>query len=139
MFSLFHDSSLGKMDLEWAFDLICNEFEIEHRLTKPYHPWTNGMVEKSNDTVKSNTTWIHMYETKEEMETDIWQFMLFYNLFRRHGWIVREWKWKTPYDALVYYHNIMPEIFTKSPDQFKKDLNTFAKEKNLEILQRWNK
>ena len=24
------------------FDRVCRENGIEHRLTKPYHPWTNG-------------------------------------------------------------------------------------------------
>jgi len=28
------------------FDMICAANEIEHRLTKPNHPWTNGQVER---------------------------------------------------------------------------------------------
>ncbi len=31
------------------FDQICREHGIEHRLTKPNHPWTNGQVERMND------------------------------------------------------------------------------------------
>ena len=27
------------------FDMICEANGIEHRLTKPNHPWTNGQVE----------------------------------------------------------------------------------------------
>ena len=30
------------------FDQICRENDIEHRLTKPNHPWTNGQVERMN-------------------------------------------------------------------------------------------
>src|SRR3954449_6571762 len=30
------------------FVRICNEHGIRHRLTKPYHPWTNGQAERMN-------------------------------------------------------------------------------------------
>ena len=40
----------------WArqmrFDMIGEEHDIEHRLTKPNHPWTNGLVERMNRTIK---------------------------------------------------------------------------------------
>ena len=48
------------------FDMICEANGIEHRLTKPNHPWTNGQllsdckqslasqrVERMNRTIKS--------------------------------------------------------------------------------------
>src|SRR5215211_5305319 len=38
-----------------AFDRVCREHGIEHRLTKPYHPWTNGQAERMNRTVKDAT------------------------------------------------------------------------------------
>ena len=34
------------------FDQICRANGIEHRLTKPNHPWTNGQVERMNRTLK---------------------------------------------------------------------------------------
>ena len=34
------------------FDMICEANGIEHRLTKPNHPWTNGQVERMNRTIK---------------------------------------------------------------------------------------
>src|SRR5918993_442034 len=34
------------------FDRVCREHGIEHRLTKPYHPWTDGQAERMNRTVK---------------------------------------------------------------------------------------
>ncbi|RAK09897.1 integrase-like protein [Salipiger aestuarii] len=37
------------------FDMICKANEIEHRLTKPNHPWTNGQVERMNRTIKEAT------------------------------------------------------------------------------------
>ena len=31
-----------------AFDVMCAALGIRHRLTKPRHPWTNGLVERAN-------------------------------------------------------------------------------------------
>lgn len=37
------------------FDMRCQERGIEHRLTKPNHPWTNGQVERMNRKIKDAT------------------------------------------------------------------------------------
>ena len=37
------------------FDRLCLLHGIEHRLTKPNHPWTNGQVERMNRTIKKAT------------------------------------------------------------------------------------
>ena len=37
--------------------------DIEHRLTKPRHPWTNGQVERMNRTIKDATVKRFYYET----------------------------------------------------------------------------
>ncbi len=34
----------------YIFDRVCIEHGIEHRPTKPYHPWTNGEAERRNRT-----------------------------------------------------------------------------------------
>lgn len=36
----------------YPFDRACWRHDIEHRLTKPKHPWTNGQVERMNRTIK---------------------------------------------------------------------------------------
>jgi transposase-like protein len=38
------------------FDIICQNNNIEHRLTKFRHPWTNGQVEVTNRIIKRYTT-----------------------------------------------------------------------------------
>src|ERR1039458_10584746 len=37
------------------FDLLCRSHEIEHRFTKPNHPWTNGQVKRMNRILKEAT------------------------------------------------------------------------------------
>jgi IS30 family transposase len=37
------------------FDMISETNGIEHRLTKPNHPWENGQVERMNRTIKEAT------------------------------------------------------------------------------------
>jgi transposase-like protein len=37
------------------FGRVCNENGIVHKLTKPYHPWTNGQAERMNRTIKDAT------------------------------------------------------------------------------------
>lgn len=42
----------GEIFRAHAFELACAQNHIEHRLTKPNHPWTNGQVERMNRTLK---------------------------------------------------------------------------------------
>ena len=44
-----------RIDRWHAFDWACEQARIEHRLTKPRCPWTNGHVEWMNRTVKDAT------------------------------------------------------------------------------------
>ncbi|GEP58918.1 hypothetical protein RSO01_60840 [Reyranella soli] len=38
-----------------AFEVACVADDIDHRLTKPKRPWTNGQVERINRTIKDAT------------------------------------------------------------------------------------
>ena len=38
-----------------AFDKVCEDNHIDHRLTKPPQPWTNGQVERMNGSIKEAT------------------------------------------------------------------------------------
>jgi hypothetical protein len=44
------------------FDMICAANAIEHRLTKPNHPWTDGQVDRMNWTIKDATVKQFHYE-----------------------------------------------------------------------------
>jgi transposase InsO family protein len=50
------------------FDRACANHGIEHRLTKPNHPWTNGQVERMNRTIKEATVQRYHYDRHEQLE-----------------------------------------------------------------------
>ena len=60
------------------FDRICREHGIEHRLTKPNHPWTNGQVERMNRTLKKPPSRYH-YETHQQLREHLEAFLNAYN------------------------------------------------------------
>ena len=49
--------ALDAGEIVWAhaFELACAKAGIDHRLTKPFHPWTNGQVERMNRTIRTPT------------------------------------------------------------------------------------
>jgi len=100
-------------------DLICKENNIDHRCTKPFTPKTNGMVEKANDIIKKGTIKKTSYSSIEEMKEDLTNFLVHYNLHRRHGSLRRELKVKTPFNAVEKWHELDPEIFKEKPSEFK--------------------
>ncbi len=65
------------------FDMICEANGIEHRLTKPNHPWTNGQVERMKRTIKGATVKRFHYESHDQLRTHLTDLMAVYNFPRR--------------------------------------------------------
>ena len=65
------------------FDRACREHGIEHRLTKPNHPWTNGQVERMNRTIKDATVKRYHYESHDQLVRHLANFVAAYNFARR--------------------------------------------------------
>ena len=61
------------------FDIICAANGIEHRLTKPNHPWTNGQVERMNRTIKDATVKRYHYDSHDHLRTHLSDFLDAYN------------------------------------------------------------
>jgi transposase InsO family protein len=92
------------------FDQICRANGIEHRLTKPNHPWTNGQVERMNRTIKEATVNRYHYETHGQLRTHLANFVSAYNFGRR----LKILKGLSPYEYIC-------NIWTKEPDRFILD------------------
>ena len=88
----------------------------EHRLTRPYTPKTNGLVERMNGLIKENTTKQHRYQSSTEMIVDLQQWMIRYNFCRKNRRIGR----LTPFEAVCKWYEKQPVIFRKKPEHLLK-------------------
>jgi hypothetical protein len=79
------------------FDRLCRENEIEHRLTKPNHPWTNGQVKRMNRTLKDATVKRYHYDSHEQLRTHLQLFLDAYNHARR----LKTLRGLTPYEHVL--------------------------------------
>lgn len=66
-----------------AFEYACAVANIDHRLTKPNHPWTNGQVERMNRTLKEATVRKYHYGSHDELRTHLQNFVDAYNFAKR--------------------------------------------------------
>jgi transposase InsO family protein len=92
------------------FDMRCQENGIEHRLTKPNHPWTNGQVERMNRTLKEATVRRYHDETHDQLREHLGAFLAAYNFAKR----LKTLKGLTPYEFIC-------KRWTEKPDQFRLD------------------
>ncbi len=92
------------------FDMICEANGIEHRLTKPNHPWTNGQVERMNRTIKDATVKRYHYDSHAKLRSHLSDFLDAYNFARR----LKTLSGLTPYEYIC-------KIWTSEPDRFIVD------------------
>jgi transposase InsO family protein len=94
-----------------AFEYACAQNDIEHRLTKPYHPWTNGQVERMNRTLKDATVRRDYYESHDQLRAHLQLFLDAYNYARR----LKTLRGLTPYEFIC-------KTWTDQPHRFRVDL-----------------
>jgi transposase InsO family protein len=100
--------------------MICEANGIEHRLTKPNHPWTNGQAERMNCTIKDATTKRYHYDGHEQRRTHFELFLDAYNHARR----LKTPKGLTPAQFIWTEWQSKPEPFYEEPCHLMAGLNT---------------
>ena len=101
----------SKYVLIHPFDQMCKKHEIEHRLTKTYHPWTNGQVERMNRTLKEATVKKHHYKTHDQLKKHLAAFIHYYNFVQK----LKALRGRTPYETVVDYWEENPQSFKERP------------------------
>jgi transposase-like protein len=105
----------------WAhgFELACAQNDIEHRLTKPRHPWTNGQVERMNRTIKDATVKRFHYDNHNDLRRHLNDFVTAYNFARR----LKTLKGLTPYEYICKIWTNEPKRFIVNPIHQRPGLN----------------
>jgi transposase InsO family protein len=114
--------ALAKGERVWAhaFELACAQSGIEHRTTKPKHPWTNGQVERMNRTIKDATVKRYYYDSHDQLRVHLGTFVSAYNFGRR----LKTLKGLTPYEFICKKWTTEPQRFNINPLQQMPGLNT---------------
>ena len=105
--------ALAKGEPVWAhaFEYACATLGIEHRTTKPKHPWTNGQVERMNRTIKDATVKRFHYDDHDQLKRHLADFISAYNFGRR----LKTLKGLTPYEFICKCWTSEPERFILDP------------------------
>ncbi|AIA71010.1 putative integrase [Pectobacterium atrosepticum SCRI1043] len=98
------------------FDQLCKELSIEHRLTRPRTPKTNGMVERFNGRI-ADVLKTHRFNNSEDLEQTLMRYTALYN----HQLPQTVLKSKTPLQTMKQWHQ--SHLFHRRPyDRPKRTL-----------------
>jgi transposase InsO family protein len=85
------------------FDQLCADIGIEHRLTPPMRPQTNGMVERFNGRIE-DVLQSHRFQSGEDLEQTILRYVTLYNQQLPQSALAS----RTPLQAMKDWHKIRP-------------------------------
>jgi transposase InsO family protein len=91
------------------FDALCESLGIEHRLTKPKTPQTNGMVERFNGRL-AQVLRSHHFNSADDLEKTLHRYVWLYNQHLPQKALNHE----TPVQALKRWQTSHPHLFLKS-------------------------
>lgn len=116
----FTNRAQDKYAFMHIFDRVCNDNNIEHRLTKVNHPWTNGQVERMNRTLKEATVHKYYYENHDQLREHLNIFIDAYNYAKR----LKTLKGLTPFEFIIKSWQSDPKSFIVNPNYLIAGLNT---------------
>jgi transposase InsO family protein len=93
---------------EHEFDALCQALDIEHRLTKPKTPQTNGMVERFNGRL-AQVLRTHRFNSAEDLETTLHRYVWLYNAQLPQ----KALEHVTPLQALKRWQQSHPDLFVR--------------------------
>ena len=93
---------------EHEFDRLCATLEIEHRLTKPKTPQTNGMVERFNGRLEQVLR-THRFNSRNDLESTLHRYVWLYNEHLPQ----KALEHVAPLDALKRWQKLQPDLFVK--------------------------
>jgi IS30 family transposase len=114
------DQGGGRGWIEHIFGRVCEQNGTEHRLTKPYHPWTNGQAERMVRTIKEATVKSFHYTAINEMRRHLRDWLTAYSFAKQ----LKALSFKTPYEAIEQLWKAKPDIFNVRPSHHTLGLNT---------------
>lgn len=106
LFGLRKRAQSGKHE----FDRLCADLDIEHRLTPPRSPQTNGMVERFNGRIE-DVLQGHHFRSGEELHATLNRYVWLYNQQLPQSALGS----KTPLHAMKDWHKRKPQLFKKKP------------------------
>ena len=128
--------ALAKGEPVWAhaFEYACATLGIQHRTTKPKHPWSHedqktirgivflngGQVERMNRTIKDATVKRFPYDDHDQLRSHLADFLSAYNFGRR----LKTLKGLTPDEFICKCWTSQPERFTLNPLHQMPGLNS---------------
>ncbi len=94
-----------------SFESACARNDMDHRLTEPRHPWTNGQVERMNRTIKDATVKRYHDDSHEQLRAHLADFVSACNFGRR----LKTLRGLTPYEAICKAWSAEPSRVRSNP------------------------